>query len=354
MPHAALRATSFRAACIQWLIPSALLVCASLLIFAAIMPAAFSTSDGGLLRLCLVAFMVRTFWFHIGLALIPFAIAAAALRMRKSSIIGTALLAWTLVPSLWSLRPRPDVAAQGSALTLMSINLFFGNDDLAAVEASIRHEDPDLILLQEYTPDAAAKLEPLLRDRYPHILDFSREGAFGQAIFSRKPFIGTPDPFPHQNPLNGDPLPPATVAYNQPQIRVVVDVGGREVMIQNTHLPAPVSMQFFRDQRVWMEWLIEQTKAQTRPLIYAGDFNATQHSAELAALREAGLFCALDDAGIGRCTTWPHQRWLKYVPGIRIDQFMARDLICESARTGLDTGSDHLPIVAKFTLAGAR
>lgn len=321
------------------------------LIFAAIMPAAFGDSGDGMLMFCLTSFMVRTFWFHIGLALIPFVIAAAALRMRKSSIIGAALLIWTLAPSLWSLRPRPEAPTHGPSLTLMSINLFFGNENLAAVEASIRHEDPDLILLQEYTPDAAARLEPLLRDRYPHILDFSRDGAFGQAIFSRKPFIGTPDPFPHQNPLNGEPLPPGTVAYNQPQIRVVVDVGGREVMVQNTHLPAPVSMQFFRDQRVWMQWLIEQTKAQTRPLIYAGDFNATQHSAELGALREAGLFCALDDAGIGRCTTWPHQRWLKYVPGIRIDQFMARDLICEWARTGLATGSDHLPIVARFHAA---
>lgn len=329
-------------------------VCAALgtaalvLVFAAIMPAAFGASGDGMLMLCLMSFMVRTFWFHIGIALIPFTAAAAARRMRRWASLGAVLLIWTLVPSLWSLRPRSSGAAADATVTVMSINLFFGNDDLAAVDASIRSEDPDLVLLQEYTPDAAARLDPLLRERYPHVLDFSREGAFGQAIFSRKPFIGEPDPFPHHNPLNGTPLGPGTVAYNQPQIRVVIDVGGREVMIQNTHLPAPISRQFFRDQRVWMKWLIDQAKAQPRPLIYAGDFNATQQSAELAAMRKAGLRCAFEEAGSGRCSTWPHQRWFRHVPGIRIDQFMARDLICESAFTGPDIGSDHLPIVARF------
>ncbi|MCX5690075.1 MAG: endonuclease/exonuclease/phosphatase family protein, partial [Planctomycetota bacterium] len=254
----------------------------------------------------------------------------------------------TLIPSLWSLRPRPVSGADGPTLTLMSINLFFGNDDIASIKTSIEHDDPDVILLQEYTPQAAAKLDPLLRDRYPHVLDFSRDGAFGQAIFSRKPFIGRPDPFPHQNPLNEPSLPPDTVAYNQPQIRVVVEVGGREVMIQNTHLPAPVSLQFFRDQRVWIQWLIQQAQAQSRPIIYAGDFNATQQSTELAALRQAGLTSALDTSGTGRCATWPHQHWLKYVPGVRIDQFMSRGITCEWAHTGFPTGSDHLPIVARF------
>ena len=84
-----------------------------------------------------------------------------------------------------------------------------------------------------------------------------------------------------------------------------------------------------------------------------GDFNATQQSAELGELRAAGLTSALDEAGWGRCSTWPQESPLSIFPGIRIDQLMYRGLVCESAKVAAPTGSDHLPFVARFRLEPA-
>lgn len=323
------------------------------LLFAAVFPAAFEQDGPMFLACAYVAFMIRTFWFHIGIALIPVTVAATVLRMRRWAWCSWLLLASTLLPAAWSFRPRVTPRVDGPALTVMSMNLLLTNGNTSAIVASIEQADPDVILVQEYTPAAAAAIGGALQASYPYSVNCGREDAFGQAIFSRLPFVGTPQTHPQRDGHLGSGVPTGFVGSDDPQIRVVVALGDREVVIQNVHVSPPVSLEYFSDQRRMLAWLERSAATASRPLIIGGDFNATQQSAELGRLRAAGLGSALDDSGWGRCSTWPQGSVLSIFPGIRIDQLMYRGLTCHSARVAAATGSDHLPIVARFTLAGA-
>jgi len=323
---------------------------AILLVFAAVFPAAFNHEGRVFLAFAYIAFMIRTFWFHIGIGLLPFAVTAFTLKLRRWGMLSLVLLGWTLIPAAWSFRPRASPPSGTPALTVMSMNLLLTNGNINAMLDSIGKENPDVILFQEYTPAAAASIGPALHEKYPHSVNFGRDDAFGQAVFSRLPFIGTPEPYPQRTGEHAAAVPVGFVGSNDPQIRVVVEVGGSQVVIQNVHVSPPVSLEYFKDQRSMLAWLAKWGASEQRPLIMGGDFNATQQSAELGKLRAAGLTSALDEAGWGRCSTWPQESPLSIFPGVRIDQLMSRGLICESAKVAAPTGSDHLPIVARFSL----
>lgn len=295
--------------------------------------------------LAFAALLGQTFAFHLGIAAAAATMAALLARARGAAI----LLALLLVPTLGA-RALTYIPPGGShppgapGITVFSANLLYGRGRVADLVAQIERDDPDVVLLQEYTPESSV-YEAMLRARYPHHVVLPREDAFGQAVFSRLPFAVEPA------------LWHGPEGSTIPMIACEVEVEGKRIAVWNVHTLPPVGWRGTVRQRAMVAWIGEQTVGMMsgpdapHGIIAAGDFNAPYRANHLRELRAAGLREAHEDAGVGPGSTWPRIGLKRHFPGIRLDHAMyAGGLDAAGARVGADFGSDHRPVVTRFVL----
>lgn len=310
-------------------------------------------ASGGALVPLYVAFMAQVFLFHAGIAMAPVVAFALLTRRRALAAVAATVLVFAAGEecAVW-LRPAKTVEAATSAeaapgggagsaaagFTVMSVNMMYGRVDAEALARELARFDPDIILVQEWTPRAASRVGAHLREGWPHVVEAASDGAFGQAIFSRRPLAGPA--------LMHPPGGPTEV----PQMTASLDMGrGRVLRITNVHTFPPASLTRFGKQRAIIRGLAAWIERGQGPHLLAGDFNATSRTALLGALHRAGLREAHVQAGSGRGATWPRIGPLRLVPGIRLDHLWhGPDLVCVGAWVGDETGSDHLPVAARF------
>ena len=317
------------------------------LVFAYLWPTDLSQTGTAHVFLAFVAFMVRTFEFHLGLALLAGMLLALALKRYRSVIVCLPFLIATLGPPVWSqfgAKERKDAGG----LRVLSSNLLYANTDMQPFLDEVRESNPDVILIQEYTPEHAASLRPRLAVLYPYRVEAFHRSAFGEAIYSKRAFIGEPVEYPQPVRPDGS-RDTGVINLNDPQLRVVIEHAGREVVVQNIHTVPPTtfdaSLVLFREQRWMIGWIRDWARAEQRPIVMAGDFNCTPSSPHAAELREAGLIDVHAAVGSGRGATWPAKGRFAALPGIRIDQAFVKGLDPVSIRVGRYVGSDHRPII---------
>ncbi len=312
--------------------------------------------------------MGRTFAFHATLGATAAAMVGALLARRKRWMfaIPIVVMAWLAWPEVRLMLPRlgaasiahasadarapasaapVDAGASGSITTreppamlrVLSMNLLFLSNDTPRVLAQIREADADVIVLQEYHQDWDLDLYPELREAYPFVCRPLREGIFGQAVYSRMPFVEEPSLLR----LHRDDY--------CPQIGIVVKVGGREVEVWNVHLISPSGPEYIMRQCEQMRVLRAHLGKRSRPVVLLGDFNSTAMSWTAGTLRSLELREAHATVGSGRGATWPVLPLVRYLPGVRIDQAWAsHEIEWLSSRVMGETGSDHLPICVEL------
>lgn len=296
-------------------------------------------ASGAMLLGHYIAFMCQTFVYHAGLAMVPIVAFAVWSRRRRLLAAASVALALGVVPMLPNLWPRYAEASSRPSLKIMSVNLLYGMIDTESLLAQLRRESPDVVVFQEWTPAAGDALRSKLTPTFPHSHEQTRNGAFGQAVFSLQPFAEAPRAFP---PVRG---------FVDPQITFAVGLGDKAVRITNIHLLSPGNAERFGEQRAQAlrlgEWLADP-KRDDRSDMLIGDFNSTLGSCITRPMREAGLADAHEQAGWWRGSTWPRITVLAWFPGIQLDHvFLRPTMECIEARTGEDFGSDHRPVIAR-------
>lgn len=293
-----------------------------------------------------VLFMVRTFSFHAGVGGLAGLALAVLLRLWKPALAAAPLLAGLLLPAAWDCRPRDPEPLGPGAIRVMSCNLLVGSQSPAAVLADIRAHDPDIILFQEYSGPGHAVLEPALREAYAHIIVADREHPFGQAIYSKLAPVGRVEVFSGGT----DRLYPDAAgndAPTDPQLRMTVLVAGREVVVHNIHTASPSTADAVARQYAYAGRLADAVRADPRPVIMGGDFNATPGSRTMRGLFDTGLRSTHGLAGHGRGSTWPAKTVLARLPGVRIDHILiGGGMRCDRSAVLPANGSDHRPIIA--------
>lgn len=285
-------------------------------------------------------FMVEVFTDHIGLALLLILTVAAWRRKWRLAAATTPLVLLILGPLAWQYVPRSS--GGGSDFRVLSVNLLCINHEVDALVREVRAADPDVILIQEYTRHWHDAFQRELLSDYPHHIGFPQEDAFGSAIYSRLPF--REDPRLVMSMGGGD----------VPQIRAVVDVGGRGVVLYNIHLLPPRLLEYVVVRNSQFAALLRQLENEELPVVLSGDFNFPGTSPHARVLRRHGMTDAHDLAGFGRAATWPVNGVMRYlpVPGIRIDHvYLSPELTCRTIRTGRGEGSDHRPLIAELGFA---
>ncbi|GAA3811489.1 hypothetical protein GCM10022226_35030 [Sphaerisporangium flaviroseum] len=243
-------------------------------------------------------------------------------------------------------RPLPAVqAAPRAEFTLVAYNIRMGFGlrgtlDLDRIAAWARSERPDVILLSEVDRgwllngghDGLARIAGGLGMRY-HFAP-AADGLWGDAIITNLP-IGQIV----SHPLGRHDYPTGAQAQT-----VVVEVGGTEVGIVNTHLQAPPG-QAPEVAAIARDLAVAATRAGTggpRPVVLAGDLNITPDDPEMRVLEAAGLSDAFH--GRGNPLTSPADNPVKRIDHVLVSPGLA----VVDARVPRVTFSDHLPVVVRM------
>lgn len=231
----------------------------------------------------------------------------------------------------------------------MTFNVGNGLAEPSRLVHVLRQANADVVGLQELNADQARSLTSGLRDVYPyHVL--RPEGLAGKGVLSRFQLISH-----EQLALHSD----------RPDLAAAVQVHGTSLRVIVAHPPPPR----LRGGRIAFDApTLQQLKAlasralEHTPSVLLGDFNMTRRNRVYAQLSAAGLIDAFAVAGTGRGWTMPvrvgnahikHRlHRVPLLPVARVDYiWYTRGLSAEAAWLGPDAGSDHLPVLARLSLA---
>ena len=255
------------------------------------------------------------------------------IRRRRWATAAAAVMVLLLIV-VWPqwFPPRGQAEPGAPVIRLYSANLYYRNDDAAAIRRSIVAADPDIIVLVELARSPAIDLDRILAG-YPHRVISERlddvRGLSRSLIASRYPLTEVPD--------RADGLHDVTAVAQTPL--------GRLNLI-GVHLTRPWPFQYQWGQINQTSALAAVRADLTGPVVVAGDFNSIS-SARIGrqVQREAGLVPAPGFPG-----TWPAA--LPSAFGMTIDQvYRTPDLALISRKLGRPTGSDHRPVVTEITRA---
>jgi len=240
------------------------------------------------------------------------------------------------LPEVLAAEPLPAAARAAPAFRVFSGNVFAGNADAEAYAAEICRHAPDLVLLQEATPPLLARLEAAgAFAGLPHRATVARRDPFAAAVLSRWPLEDRDVLSVRERPV----LVRATIT----------PAPGRPVRVFAFHAVSPVGGgrdEWIADLRAVRDAVLAAVEAERRPVLLAGDFNATWGHRHFRAILDAGLTDAAVARGHPYRMTWPLGAGL-VPPLLRIDHVLTTaGLAVTSIETGAGPGSDHRPLIA--------
>ncbi|MNQ56696.1 hypothetical protein D3C85_708260 [compost metagenome] len=258
----------------------------------------------------------------------------AVLRLRPAMIAGlgvTVLLVLAVWPQ-WLPRGAALPREDAPTLTLYSANLWAPNTDVEAIARSIVEADADIVVLVELGDGPAAQLDRVLAG-YPHRLLNARvdrpSGAARAAIASRYPLTAIAD------------RPDGLVS-----VSAVAQTPLGPINIIGAHLTRPWPFQHQWGQINQATALAAIRRDMNGPVIAAGDFNSVS-SARIGRQIQA-------ETGLIPAPGWPGT-WPSVLPpafAMTIDQvWRSPDLALLERKLGRKNGSDHRPVITRFTLA---
>jgi len=245
----------------------------------------------------------------------------AAVMVIASGINGTYVLPW------YTGAPTPG---NGESVRLLHVNVLASNRDMSRMLEHVRTTEPDIVFVQELTPEHVGMLEPL-DDRYPHRLLETRYDPFGLGVWSKRPLRNAA--------VFG--LPPR----DHPNLRFEIDLDGEPVTIISTHPLPPMGRRFYEDRNTQLAAVGELVAATPGSLILSGDLNISvwaNHYRKLIAQTQL----VNTRKGFGILPTWP-----VFLPVgmIAIDHtLVSEDLAAVDVRTLSPVGSDHLPLLTEI------
>lgn len=265
---------------------------------------------------------------------------------RRLLLVACGLCVLTMcLPLVYSVQDaHKSTACEDRCLTVVTFNARFGLADTAKFAADITSVDADVVLVQEATPDFAARLaaekvggESFDR-RYPHMVGEAKSGPAGTVTYSRFP-LSAPKPWLVDAGFGAPHVSPAAV----------VSTPDGDVTVANIHTapPLPGITKKWRNDMDQIRGHIDQTSG---PLIVAGDFNADITHPGFRKLRAGftdGVSSSTAAAALYTHNTWPAQL---RTPFTRLDHVLIRGLTPAAGGVITHAGSDHYGVWARVSL----
>jgi endonuclease/exonuclease/phosphatase (EEP) superfamily protein YafD len=243
-------------------------------------------------------------------------------------------------PVLWPF-PRAPAPVPGAApWQLFDANIAQDNYRPREIAREIAVDHPDVVALEELTPQAYRWLtaDGVLAD-YRWDLVEPRSGAGGMGLWARVPMNGY-----RSWVSDGSQVELAAWVAPPHEPRTRLDVVHVYAPAEGPDEPA--------EWRGQLAQVRDHLRREPRPLVVAGDFNATADAGPFQRILHLGLSDAAVLAGQGWRMTWPrNQPWV--VPYLRIDHVLLSPGLTETAyRLGDGQGSDHHPVIVEIASTG--
>ncbi|MEE2826231.1 MAG: endonuclease/exonuclease/phosphatase family protein [Planctomycetota bacterium] len=285
-------------------------------------------------RISFFAEMICNFRFQLIVAVVGGAMGMALLGGYRWAV-GLALVSLLFGSTVFSYYlPRNTVDGVRAKCRVMSFNVYGLNKTPELVLNLINEEQPEVVVLIEYTSDWVPLCEGL-RGVYPYRVEEPRWHGFGIALFSKYPLIDSA-------------IYRLTPSYtDSPMIVARLDTGaGAPVRLAATHLLAPMGYTRMTVRNRQIQELAKHLPKGSEPTVLLGDFNCVPWS---PFLQEMLTVTGLRDSrrGFGYQGTWPSDFWPMRIP---IDQAFVSDnvVVIERGRLTQPTGSDHFPLLLEL------
>ncbi|OZF55405.1 hypothetical protein CH292_05455 [Rhodococcus sp. 14-2470-1a] len=297
---------------------------------------AFSTGmlvarEVGVTQITLVAFLVG-----MPFAAIPAAVSGGLFALAKSrvgvavSLTAAAVFVAIQVPSFVT----ADHVADGTELTVLTINVAHGEADAAAIVAQVRSSGADVLAVQELTDEEVNDLVAAgLEEGLPYSVTAPRPVADGTGLWSRTPLT------------DGEEL--ADFGFVPVRARTVVD--GVGLTLVSFHAMSPATPRHTEQWDRDLARMRDLMNSYPGVVVVAGDFNATGDHRQFRTLASDGFQDAADAAGAGLFRTFPASR-----PLARLDHVVTSDGVDALEVNPVNIpDSDHLGVVAHLRLPAA-
>ena len=215
-------------------------------------------------------------------------------------------------------------SAPDAGISVLSQNVSYGNESFEAFLQTVEREQPDIIVLIEYTPEWEAAMDRL-PDDYVSRITAPDSGAFGIAILSKLPLEY------HEFMYFGQSEVPAIAARFES-----TDFDGTLIGL---HLNPPIGSTWAEDRNIQTGELKDYLLQLGAPFVVVGDFNNTPWSPTFKS------FVSETDWYVAKpvlAATWPAKA-KRF--GIPIDLAVASgDVALGTRETLVLPGSDHFGI----------
>jgi endonuclease/exonuclease/phosphatase (EEP) superfamily protein YafD len=265
--------------------------------------------------------MVTPFRLQMLLAAVALALLTMLFRRRSLYVLAAVALAGDLGPIAERLMAQHVLPARGEgrAVSVLFANVLCDNRQFDRVPALVRSEAPDLFIASETTPEWMTHLDRL-KDRYPYRF-YAGPGIFGIAAFARRPFVA------RVLRVGRHRMPLGQLEFD-------------DMVVLVAHPQPPARRGLTAENRAYLDTLALLARASRKPVILAGDLNATIWSHSLEPLIAIGMQWP---AGSGLGYSWPADK--PYMM-IQIDQILTRGAVAGRWRVLPAVGSDHFPVRA--------
>jgi endonuclease/exonuclease/phosphatase (EEP) superfamily protein YafD len=264
--------------------------------------------------------------------LVPAALAVALRRWAAGAagVLAVAVMAVCVVP-----RALPDAdrgPSTGFPLTVMTLNMFVGAAQPAAIVELVRDHTVGILAVQEFSPAARAGLSAAGLDALlPYAALADEVGTTGSGLYSRYPITTSWS----QRSGGGNMQVYATI---RPPGAVALDV-------ESAHPLAPYDRSVLG---LWRGDLAAEPHADgnSPPRILLGDFNSTLDHTPVRDLIAHGYRDAADATGQGLIGTWgPYHG--EPIPPVTLDHVLAdRRIGVRDVEVHRVAGSDHRSVLA--------
>jgi len=255
---------------------------------------------------------------HIAAVSTTLGIIALILKSWRTSALALFAAAICLTPVLTVPTILPF---DNSGVVVVSQNLSLENGSVDEALRVLIDEDPDIVVLQEYTPEWHESLKSVA-DRYLTTITVPRNGGFGMAVFSKLPVRS------HEILALGDTEAPAIV--------MEIDTPLVKAHLVAIHFQPPMRGHWSKDRNRQLNELKHYLLGLNGPYVVVGDFNCTPFSPSLRA------FIRETQTRLGQSIwlpTWPSVfGWA----GIPIDLALGSEGVKIGSMFRIDPiGSDH-------------
>ncbi|MFP3855000.1 MAG: endonuclease/exonuclease/phosphatase family protein [Anaerolineales bacterium] len=243
------------------------------------------------------------------------------------------------------LLPRAREAPAGEqTIRVMTFNVQYPQEKLDSLGKIIDEADPDILAVQELSPEAASYFREQFSQEYPHqALHPRQQDHAGQGLLSRFPIR-------EDRYIRFEELP-AKLGHQYTEL----SIDGQRLTVINTHPMPPYTPEIGFNARPHtreINWVIEDSLQMQGPTILVGDFNMSDQFEEYDRLTQEYRDAYRQVGEIELGFTYPNGRRFPLPRMIRLDYFFYNESIYPYwARTIDESGSsDHLPLLVEFSI----